>query len=290
MRLTFGLGEHSCGIAVPDNRSDPLPEYATPPVIEVVCGISFAPLHQFQAVHYGLLWERMKDSFPNIEEHPPFAMPVEQLEPLTIRVSEVQLMDRPPLPRVWFLDQPGNAIIQVQRDAFLHNWRKLKPDDRYPRFRTVIESFQQHLKTFGAFVADTGFGRITPIQCELTYINHIFEGPLWSKGKPLNHLLPDFQWREKRDRFLPTYEGVNWRTAYRLPEGQGRLHATTQIGFLRAAGQPLVSLELKARGINDSKSVEDIWPWFEMAHEWIVRGFTDMTSEKAQNELWGRTR
>jgi hypothetical protein len=77
---------------------------------------------------------------------------------------------------------------------------------------------------------------------------------------------------------------------FRLPDRQGRLYATKQLAFLPPNLDPIVAFELKARGIAGTGTINDIWPWFEMAHEWIVRGFTDMTSEKAQTELWGRTK
>ena len=42
----------------------PLPDFENPPVIEVVCGVSFAPLTDLKAVHLGLLWERFRDRYP----------------------------------------------------------------------------------------------------------------------------------------------------------------------------------------------------------------------------------
>lgn len=270
--------------------SSPLPEYASPPVIEVVCGVRFASIDQFKAIHLGLLWERLKSGFPNVEEQLPLAIAIEQLEMPSAQSPEFQFVTQPPLPRVWFVDERGNGIIQVQRDTFLHNWRKLKPEDQYPRFRNVVASFKSYLGLFATFLEDHGLGKITPIQCELTYVNHIPEGPIWSRDKSLGNLFPDFAWRETPDRFLPIYEALNWRTAYRLPERQGRLHVTKQLAFLQPSGDPIVALEFKARGIAGTASIGDIWPWFETAHEWIVRGFTDITGEKAQKELWGRTR
>jgi uncharacterized protein (TIGR04255 family) len=273
---------------VADNSSNPLPEYERPPVIEVVCGVSFAPLQRFKAIHVGLLWDRMREVFPKVEEQAPLEIPVEQLATPPVSVQKFEFVDMPPLPRVWFVDEPGNGIIQVQKDCFLHNWRKLKPEDQYPRFRNVIAAFQRHLATFETFLADSQLGSVAPVQCELTYVNHIFEGPLWSMGQSLDALFPDFERKASPQRFLPTYDAVNWRTAYRLPDQLGRLHTTIQIGFLRPSAKPLVSLEMKARGVGNGRSPEAMWAWFEVAHEWIVRGFTDMTSQKAQEELWGR--
>ena len=41
-----------------------LPEYKTPPVIELVCGVLFQPLQKFLTPHLGLLWEKFKEEYP----------------------------------------------------------------------------------------------------------------------------------------------------------------------------------------------------------------------------------
>jgi len=30
--------------------------------------------------------------------------------------------------------------------------------------------------------------------------------------------------------------------------------------------------------------------WFDLAHEWIVRGFTDLTEKEMQETIWKRER
>jgi hypothetical protein len=34
------------------------------------------------------------------------------------------------------------------------------------------------------------------------------------------------------------------------------------------------------------KSPEGMWTWFDLAREWIVRGFTDLTGEEVQKQIW----
>lgn len=268
--------------------STSLPDYAEPPVIEVICGIYFAPLETFKAVHVGNLWDAFKADFPKVEEHPPVGVAVEQLTPQVMGQAEIQLVDKPPLPRVWFVSDPGNAIIQLQRDALLHNWRKLTPSDQYPHFRSVMSGFQEHLSRFQRFVADNDLGNISPVQFELTYVNHILPSKLWSKGQPVGQIFPDFAWKKSKERFLPTYEGINWRTAFRLPDELGRLHVSIQSAMRRSDREPIMNLEMKARGIGSDRSLGAVSGWFDVAHEWIVRGFADLTSKKAQTDLWGR--
>jgi uncharacterized protein (TIGR04255 family) len=268
--------------------SNSLPDYVSPPVIEVVGGVGFAPVEGFKAVHIGLLWEVFRDQFPNVEEHPPIVMPLEVLDRTGPPIGEVQFVETPPLPRIWFVDSTGNGIVQVQREALLHNWRKLKDGDQYPRYNAVISEFRDHFARFTKFVEEHRLGKVLPMQYELNYVNHIFSGEYWTPGKTLNSVFPDFQWRSDGRRFLPTaYEAVNWKTVVRLPNDAGRLHITIQTAFKRTDNSPLLILEMKARGMAKDQSPESIWRWFDLAHEWIVRGFADITDKKIQQTLWG---
>ena len=43
-----------------------------------------------------------------------------------------------------------------------------------------------------------------------------------------------------------------------------------------------------ARGQTVDKGKKQMWNWFDLAHEWIVRGFADLTTEKIQQNIWRR--
>jgi len=47
-------------------------------------------------------------------------------------------------------------------------------------------------------------------------------------------------------------------------------------------------LELTAKGLGEEKTNEAIRSWFDLAHEWIVRGFTELTEEEVQKTIWKR--
>src|SRR5689334_15682106 len=97
--------------------------YETPPINEVVCGLMFEPLNELLAPHLGLLWEKYKPGFATCKQQPPLAL---QLEKPEGTISEAQVVfEEPPLPRVWFEETGGNGIIQVQRDRFHYNWRRM---------------------------------------------------------------------------------------------------------------------------------------------------------------------
>src|SRR2546422_10783360 len=115
-----------------------LPDYDNPPVNEVVCGIQFKMLEDLRIPHFGLFWERCNTEYPTCQEVAPLLPVIERLGDEDV---EIQPPTELPLPRVWFLNAEDTGIIQLQRDRFLHNWKKGKPTDAYPRYPVVIDLF-----------------------------------------------------------------------------------------------------------------------------------------------------
>jgi len=50
----------------------------------------------------------------------------------------------------------------------------------------------------------------------------------------------------------------------------------------------MLILQITASGLGADKSNNAVWEWFEVAHEWIVCGFTDLTGAKTQKDIWQR--
>lgn len=264
-----------------------LPDYKTPPVIEVVCGILFEELKSLHAVHLGDLWRRLKPDYGHSREVAPLAPAVEVFgKPTKV---QVQVTDIPPLPRTWLLTPNENGIVQVQRDRFLHNWKKVRPDDEYPRYSQVIRMFRDRLKVFEEFVAENELGPIEPLQYEMTYVNHIPEGDGWSTLGEVGSVFSDFVRRSDTLRFLPEPDRLNWRTSFPLGGERGRLHAVIRHARRTSDDQPILLFELTARGMAEDASAGSMWSWFDLAHEWIVRGFTDLTSEGVRKDVWRQT-
>jgi uncharacterized protein (TIGR04255 family) len=271
--------------------SQSLPEYDNPPVIEVVCGVLFKPIETLLAPHLGLLWEKFKPEYSECKETDPLVPVIERFDEVPggkFKISEELRL--PMLPRIWFVQASGNGIIQVQRDRFLYNWRKVQLEDEYPRYHTVIQKFRDHLSVFQAVLYEAKLGTIEPLQYEMTYVNHIPQGEGWETPSDIGNIFPDSTWKVNEQRFLADPEGFNLRTSFALPEHSGRLHLTIRNAIRRNDGHPIFLFELLVRGIGNYTSLEAIWSWFDQAHEWIVQGFTDLTSSKIQNDIWRRKR
>jgi len=272
-----------------DTSSKTLPDYDKPPVIEVVSGIMFQPIKALAGPYLGVLWEKFKPDYQELKEVAPLIPIIERFDEAPPEEA-FPFRDVISLSRTWFETSDGNRLIQVQRDRFLHNWKKAKDTDEYPHYDYVIGNFRKCLEKFEQFLQENKLESIQPIQYELTYSNHIPQGEGWTILSDLGNVFPDFSWRPAKERFLPNPEAINWQTSFVMPERSGRLHGSVRLGKRRTDGRPTLLLELTARGIGNDKSRSAMWSWFDMAHEWIVCGFSDLTSENMHKNLWRRTR
>lgn len=259
-----------------------LPSFQKPPLSEVVCGLTIEPLQQLLAPHLGLLWLKFRDEYPKCEEVGPLISTAED-------VAALDFLEIPPLPRIWFVRKDDAAIIQIQRDRFLHNWRK-GPANEYPRYDAVKRMFQDSLSTFEGFLAEMKLGELNVRQCEMTYLNHIPKGEGWSTIDEVISLFPDLTLRDKTSRFLKSPVDVNWRYVFNLPDNRGKLFASIRLAKRSQDNVPIVMFELTVRGKPESKTRASLWEWYDLAREWIVRGFADLTNTSIQVEIWKRVR
>lgn len=265
-----------------------LPEYESPPLTEVMCGITFKPINGMTAAHVGVLWSSYQPDFPKIEEYAPTLSQIEIFSGQEF-VPQLELTNVPPLPREMFISTDDNFIIQIQRDRFIFNWRRQTDLDSYPRYPNVIEKFEANYNVFKRMMAE---GQIDNeiIQYELVYNNHIPKGDLWDSVGDIGKLF-SFANTAIDGSLLSEPEHLNWRTSFALPEHSGRLHATIRTNSVRKSdNMPIVVFELTVRGMATGSSDEARRIWFDQAREWIVKGFTDLTSSEAQERLWRRTR
>ena len=261
-----------------------LPDYSNPPVIEVVFGIQFRELKGLSTPFLGRFWETLGiDDFPTFKEMPELPHVVEKDNPMHFQDRpEITTYQIPPLPRLFFFDKTQSHLVQLQRDRLLTNWRKTSIESEYPRYRTLYPKFEATYSRFLDFIAHLQIGTVEPDQFELTYVNHIKREGKWENLRNIESVFPGFRCCTN-DAFLPEPEKISWRRIYRFPSNEGRLYATVNEAF-DAEGNKVYVLNMTARGYKGGSIQE----WFNQAHEWIVRGFSDLTDEKIQAELWGK--
>lgn len=255
----------------------PLPSYKNPPVNEVVCGMQFELSDKINIAHFGLLWNKFRRDYPVIK----------LASPIATAKGEIAIDEGTGLliPRVWFINSTDDQLIQFQFDRIYFNWRYKERD--YPRYVYVIKNFETVMDTLEMFFKEFDLGDIKPVECELTYINHIIKGQEWDTIDDLPKILSNLIWNQTTAKFLPDPTKVSWMTEFPLQDNKGRLAVKLRQGIRTSDKIPLFILELRAQGIGKSTNKDAVREWFDVAHEWIVRGFTDLTTPEVQT-IWQR--
>jgi uncharacterized protein (TIGR04255 family) len=269
----------------------PLPSFREPPVVEVILAVSFEPIPGFDNLQILRFWEsQLQADFPKVEQQAPYIPPVERFgqRPLIPEIK-LELLGTPPMPRYWFINEADSQLIQLQSNWLAHNWRKREQDPQYNRYDSIREPFAQNFRLLARYVEERGLGSIKPIQCEVTYINQITVGEGWSEHGDLASIV-DIWCDAGGNGFLPKPEQAQFQVSYVIPgeEGpQGRLHASMQPAYTVQEEQPIYVLNMTVRGYPLGDNLEGVLGFFDIGHEWVVRGFASITSD-VMHGLWGR--
>lgn len=270
-----------------DAEADPLElvSFDRPPVQEIAFAV--------QLLSSQLTLESMVDIGRALKP----LFPVQQLQPALPRMMEPGLPSfsisvGAPLPRFWFVSEDGFRLVQVQEDRVAFNWRGLGRKAQYPRYGTLRAEFAEHLEVLGEIVPELRGAGLHADFCELTYVNEL-EAPVSTGGHPpLDAILRVAQSLDRTD-FLPPTDSEEWtgRWTIRDEEGEpaGRLTAAAQPASRQWDQRPIYLLTMTGILPRDVAGDDAIFKQFDLAHEWIVRGFADLTT-KEMHDRWGRTR
>jgi uncharacterized protein (TIGR04255 family) len=271
-------------------HSGPLPEFESPPVSEVALSVEFLPLPDWRGSHAGLYWSHIRKDYPRTDVRPPIPSQIEKFgeglwQPPLLRIE----ISNPDVTRSWFITEDRTRLVQIQRDRFIINWRKVHGSEVYPRYdKEMRPRFEREWGHFKQFINDENLGTIDVQQCEVTYVNDVVKGEGWNTIPESLTLLSHWV-AQGSDGFLPAPEQLNMAASFQIPDDQGRLHFTTQFVLRQIDNREAFQMHFVARGKPKSSSNQDVIRWLDSGREWIVRGFTDMTSRRA-HELWKRRR
>jgi uncharacterized protein (TIGR04255 family) len=246
-----------------------------PPLDEVAISCAFLPREDLLVPHIGAFWDLVRDRYPKAQH----AAPIIETGPDQWQYTPL------PLPRVWLINDDTGYLIQIQQDRLIVNWRERASGRPYVRFANVLLEYRRVLDLFSRHVeAHTG----RPVQAthyQLTYINVIEKGNGWSSIEDLHRVFPHMPW-DSKDRFLPVPEDIAWRGNFRLPDGLGTMTANFLPGVKKSNQVPVYKFELIASSGAARGSPPDFNVWIEVAHEFIVRGFKDLTSKEMHVNHW----
>jgi uncharacterized protein (TIGR04255 family) len=269
-----------------------LPDFKTPPVTEVVLGMQFNSLEKLLSPHLGLIWESFKKDFPKIEEHAPIHPTFETFGPHPQFLPALNVsfsIGGGQMPRVFFVNEKNTQLIQVQRDRFVHNWRKVGEGDEYPRFERMLENFQSGFQAFVEVLTANQLGEVVPNQCDVSYINQISIPENKSVTEVMGNLFSQAPGNVTLDD-LGAPEDFRTLVRYVIREKEaprGRLLVSCEPAW-RADGSPIVQMTFTARGAPSEPTIDGVTEFMKIGRAHMVRAFAKLTSERMHDQ-WGRT-
>jgi uncharacterized protein (TIGR04255 family) len=266
----------------PLGAADERIKFENPPINELSIGLFHLPVSELKSQHIGIYWNSIRKRYPVCEQQAPIVNPSDNASLGLFQDSPGDLF---PLPRFWFSGHHHSTLIQVQRNAFLLNWRRMA-ENEYPHYESVVHDFWQEFEAYKTFIQETVDGKLDVIQrCELNYVNIITPNEVFTNPSQLPNVLPmvaslfDVQ---RSDRELAgLHATVTSRVSPTL-----LIDLTIRLGHRVDTKELVAGLELKAHGAPSDLSLDGARAWFDSAHEAIYSLFLDVTDKNVQNTLW----
>lgn len=261
--------------------------FRDPPVTEVAFTVQFAT----SVIDLELLGDiagAAKEAFPRREQQPALPPMIEEFGVGPV-MPQFIFQTGQTLPRTWFVSGDGAELIQVQADRLGYNWRREDSAQRpYPRYDRLRGEFIEHLlPAANAVAASSSSARINMV--ELAYVNQLrVPGAARRDPHPAlgTFLRPVCEFRGE---FLTEPEDARLQARWRIPGSDGapigRLYVAADPVFLRDE-TPVYQFGLTARLLAPHAVPPATIDLFDLAHDWIVRGFKDLTTLD-MHSLWG---
>ena len=253
-------------------------KFENPPINELVIGTYFnPPLANLRNEHIGLLWSKFRDEFPTVTQQPPIGD-----DQFMMMALGGELF---PMPRYWFISDDQVNLLQIQKNAFLFNWRRR--DAQYPHFHENLKpAFDRYYSRFADFIAaELDAPPLAIDLCELTYINLIERGDYWSGPEDTPRVIPEFS----VPRFgLPALTAPAFNCVYAFalaPDLQLTVTVRNAVSTL-GNNAPVLIIEIRAQGRLGQVSKSESDPWFDRAHDAVINCFVGMTDPYIQKTYW----
>jgi uncharacterized protein (TIGR04255 family) len=148
-----------------------LPSFDRPPVAEVAVGVHFLQLPGLNNVALVRLVDDLwRGRYPRTVEQP-LSPPLSPPGSGPMLAFQFQAGSAPV--RLWSLTEDESFLIQVQYDRLLLNWRKVKDDDPYPRYKRLRVDFAALWQEFSSYVGDHNYGVLQPNIAEVSFFNRV---------------------------------------------------------------------------------------------------------------------
>jgi len=259
-----------------------LPSYKNPPVVETILGMQFESLDKMRVGHLGKFWALLGEEWPFQDDAPTLEPQFEQFSEADrfLKLALGFRVSNSPECRIRIRNKSRNRMIQIQNGRLILNWLKVN-EEPYPRYDVMRTEFAQHFQTLSEFLKTSELGEISPNQWEVTYLNHIPRGTLWSTPKDWGFFRPASDAAEMSG--VSELEDLSGNLRFKISGDLGRVHVAWQLGKTSEETEVLV-VNLTARGpIHKSQTLMDGLDTGRVA---IVQNFKHLMSDKA-NSYWG---
>lgn len=263
-------------------RPGHLPDFANPPLDEVVLGVQFEPIVGYLSVHSRGIWDLFSESYPTVQEKPSLDPQFETFGGFNTQGNvELQIGVPPVGCRLWFISADHSHLLQFQPNRFLINWRRRPNSETYPRFESIAEEFRANLITLVEHVRETFEHEISINQVEVTYINVI---PVQDFGEAGNWFSI---WDSKSINAEILTANVSEVHYNEEEKPCARLFHEIQCGQTIDGKQKAFRFSLVFRGIPNGKDLSSAIEFLRLGREKIVLRFDEITTEQAHT-IWSK--
>lgn len=266
--------------------------YEAPPLVEVAMSVQFDAPKGLNVAHLGAYWEIQKDQLPRIRAAQPIATTNEifnsqgQWLPPSLQLA---LTNQPDC-RLQMTSADDQWMCQIQLNRLVINWRKRGSE--YPRYSATWNRFAAAWKSWLSFLSEHKLAPPIARLWELTYVNQIPQGKLWSGPRDWPGMLPGLWGGAFVDIEQAKLCGFHGQWVWESSHPQARLYVEPKPG--RTVDEPsreVLVLSLTARGpvppSEDSSNPDvrqdaQIETGMQVGHDLIVTTFDKISSKKAR--------
>jgi len=244
-------------------------KFTNPPIVEVLLGISLEDIG-LSSVHFGLYWQTIQARFPL------------QVDKPVISLGEDEDFQIPPLPRAVFMSSDSKKLIQLQNNFFCFNL-KHSNEYKYPHFEEIFTDFLNEWTHFQKWCEEQQIElSLQPNRYELTYMNLLDKDVGWNNAVD-NPEIFTFLNSSSGD-FLGSPDSQSALLNFSLPGEDGILIVEIDHRISEEEESDFLLFRLTINSFDISK---DVTAWFQLAHNYMVKSFLDLTTKNAR-KTWGQ--
>ena len=258
----------------PERQGQTSLRFNNPPVTETSVGFYFQKIEGWHLLHQGLLWEKYRTKYPELEILPTILDAAPQ--------QGIHLNFNAPVLRTGFADSTKTKLVQIQDGLLLHNWRKTPEAPKYDRYEMVRSFLREDWNTFREYIRGASLKEPVVTRCEMSYFNHLVRGVEWKDFSDLSEIFTTW-----RGLSLPAASGTlqmaAFNVAYRV--GKGTVNVVAQPGIRSNDGKEVIQLTLSSYVAPNSSQDDELFRSLDECHQNAGRAFIDFTTDKAR-ERW----